>query len=200
MRLLHEGVHSERPPHDRLADPFPADHAAGSALWNGLPEAAFTMPGTSTACPYLEQFFTAPVSQTGNTPETASVPAPVYLCGSATSSMDVARALAAHGQLPVWGSVLALSQRSGRGQLGRNWVSPEGNVYAALRLPQRHPFTGTAAAPAVGGLIAEALTHMGFDVHMKWPNDLLRREEQEEGPRLVQGRRHSSGGTPPAPA
>ena len=182
MRLLHEGVHSERPPHDRLADPFPADHAAGSALWNGLPEAAFTMPGTSTACPYLEQFFTAPVSQTGNTPETASVPAPVYLCGSATSSMDVARALAAHGQLPVWGSVLALSQRSGRGQLGRNWVSPEGNVYAALRLPQSHPFTGTAAAPAVGGLIAEALTHMGFDVHMKWPNDLLRREEQEEGP------------------
>ena len=113
VRLLHEGVHSERPPHDRLADPFPADHAAGSALWNGLPEAAFTMPGTSTACPYLEQFFTAPVSQTGNTPETASVPAPVYLCGSATSSMDVARALAAHGQLPVWGSVLALSQRSG---------------------------------------------------------------------------------------
>ena len=182
VRLLHEGVHSERPPHDRLADPFPADHAAGSALWNGLPEAAFTIPGTSTACPYLEQFFTAPVSQTGNTPETASVPAPVYLCGSATSSMDVARALAAHGQLPVWGSVLALSQRSGRGQLGRNWVSPEGNVYAALRLPQSHPFTGTAAAPAVGGLIAEALTHMGFDVHMKWPNDLLRREEQEEGP------------------
>ena len=171
VRLLHEGVHSERPPHDRLADPFPADHAAGSALWNGLPEAAFTIPGTSTACPYLEQFFTAPVSQTGNTPETASVPAPVYLCGSATSSMDVARALAAHGQLPVWGSVLALSQRSGRGQLGRNWVSPEGNVYAALRLPQSHPFTGTAAAPAVGGLIAEALTHMGFDVHMKWPND-----------------------------
>ena len=96
--------------------------------------------------------------------------------------MDVARALAAHGQLPVWGSVLALSQRSGRGQLGRNWVSPEGNVYAALRLPQSHPFTGTAAAPAVGGLIAEALTHMGFAVHMKWPNDLPRREEQEEGP------------------
>ncbi|MFQ9491938.1 MAG: hypothetical protein ACLR0N_14245 [Bilophila wadsworthia] len=23
---------------------------------------------------------------------------------------------------------------------------------------------------------------MGFDVHMKWPNDLLRREEPEEGP------------------
>ena len=182
VRLLHEGVLSERPPHDRLADPFLADHAASSALWNGLPEAALTAPGTSTACPYLEQFFTAPVSRTRNDPETDSVPAPVYLCGSATSSMDVARVLAAHGQLPVWGSVLALSQRSGRGQLGRNWVSPEGNVYAALRLPQRHPFTGTAAAPAVGGLIAEALTHMGFAVHMKWPNDLLQREEQEEGP------------------
>ncbi|MFQ8735458.1 MAG: hypothetical protein ACLSAH_04910 [Bilophila wadsworthia] len=86
VRLLHEGVHSERPPHDRLADPFPADHAAGSALWNGLPEAAFTMPGTSTACPYLEQFFTAPVSQTGNTPETASVPA---LCICAAPPLQV---------------------------------------------------------------------------------------------------------------
>ena len=123
LRLLHEGALSERPPHGRIADPFPADHAASSALWSGLPEAAFTAPGTSTACPYLEQFFTAPVSRTENEPETASVPAPVYLCGPATSSMDVARALAAYGQLPVWGSVLALSQRSGRGQLGRGKIA-----------------------------------------------------------------------------
>lgn len=182
MRLLHEGVSSERPPHDSLAAPFPADHAARSALWLGLPDAALAAPRSDTACPYLEQFFGVPASSAEEEAETASVPAPVYLCGPATSSMDVARALAANGQLPVWGSVLALSQRSGRGQLGRNWVSPEGNVYAAIRLPEIHPFTGTAAAPAMGGLIAEALTRMGFAVHMKWPNDLLRREEREEGP------------------
>ncbi len=102
--------------------------------------------------------------------------------------MDVARVLAANGQLPVWGSVLTLSQRSGRGQLGRNWVSPEGNIYAALRLPERHPFTDTAAAPAIGGLLAEALTRTGFPVSMKWPNDLLQQDETiSEGWRKVGG-------------
>lgn len=151
MRLLHEGVHSERPPHDRLADPFPADHAAGSALWNGLPEAAFTIPGTSTACPYLEQFFTAPGfpdgkhsrngQRTGASVSVRLRPLQVWMSPGPSPRTGSFRL----------GSVLALSQRSGRGQLGRNWVSPEGNVYAALRLPQSHPFTGTAAAPAVGG-------------------------------------------------
>ena len=103
----------------------------------------------------------------------ADTPAPVYLCGATSSSMDVARALAAADQLPVWGSVLAQSQKRGRGQFGRHWVSPEGNLYAALRLPLVPPFDGTAAAPAIGGLIAEALARLGFTVHMKWPNDLL---------------------------
>lgn len=91
--------------------------------------------------------------------------------------MDVARALAAMGELPVWGSVVALSQRSGRGQLGRSWISPEGNLFAALRLPEKPPFTGTAAAPAVGALMAEALSSLGCPVSMKWPNDLLGRDE-----------------------
>ncbi len=177
LRLLHRGVVSERPPHGRLAEPFSAVQAAGSALWRGLPEASLAEPPTETPCPYLEQFLGAAADATPEeSAKTASIPGPVYLCGPATSSMDVARVLAASGQLPVWGSVLALSQSSGRGQLGRNWVSPEGNIYAALRLPERHPFTGTAAAPAIGGLIAESLSGLGFDVHMKWPNDLLQRD------------------------
>lgn len=177
LRLLHDGVVSERPPHDPIADPFPPERAAASALWEGLPAVRLTPPPQNAPCPYLEHAFTDGTD--GDEP--VRLPAPVYLCGPATSSMDVARRLAASGQLPVWGSVLALSQRSGRGQLGRNWVSPEGNVYAALRLPEVHPFTGTAAAPAVGGLIAEALSGMGFPVHMKWPNDLLQRADLREG-------------------
>ncbi|MFQ9491939.1 MAG: hypothetical protein ACLR0N_14250 [Bilophila wadsworthia] len=153
VRLLHEGVHSERPPHDRLADPFPADHAASSALWNGLPEAAFTMPGTSTACPYLEQFFTAPVSQTENTPETASVPAPVYLCGSATSSMDVAgpRRTRAASRL---GGVLALSQRSDRGSSGATGFRQKATSTRRSACPRATRY-GHGRGPAVGGLIAK---------------------------------------------
>ncbi len=103
---------------------------------------------------------------------------PLYLAGSATSSLDVARVLGMHGLLPVWGSILVLNQTTGRGQLGRTWASPAGNIYAALRLPFEPPFTGTAAAPAIGALLAEALTELGCPVRMKWPNDLVRGREE----------------------
>ena len=91
--------------------------------------------------------------------------------------MDVAHLLGQADQLPIWGSVLALSQTSGRGQLGRTWASPAGNIYAALRLPLLHPFTSTAAAPAMGGLLASALQAMDFPVWMKWPNDMIQQTE-----------------------
>ncbi len=55
----------------------------------------------------------------------------------------------------------------------RNWVSPEGNLYAALRLPREGPFLTFAAAPAVGALLACALDTLGFPVLLKWPNDLM---------------------------
>lgn len=114
---------------------------------------------------YLE-FETASSAETG-------LP-PLYLAGSSTSSLDVARVLGLSGMLPVWGSVLVLEQSTGRGQLGRTWTSPAGNIYAALRLPFIPPFSGTAAAPAIGALLAEALTELGCPVGMKWPNDLVR--------------------------
>ncbi len=101
---------------------------------------------------------------------------PVHACGAATSSMDVAHALAASGDLPPWGSVIAASQTAGKGQLGRTWLSPRGNIYAALRLPAVPPFTHTAAAPAVGGLMAQALNAAlgpAGRVRMKWPNDIV---------------------------
>lgn len=98
---------------------------------------------------------------------------PVYLCGTATSSLDVARVLAEQDLLPPWGSVLAVRQTAGRGQLRRLWLSPPGNIHAALRLPSEPPFTGTAAAPATGGLVAEALHRAGASVRMKWPNDIV---------------------------
>ena len=101
------------------------------------------------------------------------LPAPVYMTGAASSSLDVANVLHQHGLFPEWASVLCLSQSSGRGQMRRAWTSPEGNVYAALRLPNEGPFATFAAAPAIGGLVAEALHREGFPVLLKWPNDLL---------------------------
>ena len=189
VRLLHTGARAATPQREPVAERLSPAQAAASPLWKGLP-AHFTAvpPAESGDAPFLEQLFTEPApAAERRDAETIRLPAPLYLAGQATSSMDVARSLALGGQLPVWGSVLALCQTSGRGQLGRHWVSPEGNVYAALRLPCRHPFTDTAAAPALGGLIAESLSRLGYPVRMKWPNDLLRHSPEEPQWRKVGG-------------
>ena len=89
------------------------------------------------------------------------------------------------GQMPVWGSVVALAQSAGRGQLGRTWHSEPGNLFVALRLPLEGPFTGPEAAPAFGGLLAESLHMCGYDAGLKWPNDLV--VMYPDGPRKAGG-------------
>lgn len=101
------------------------------------------------------------------------LPAPLYVTGACSSTLDVARFLGERDCLPEWGSVLSLRQTAGRGQMRRNWVSPSGNLYAALRLPLEGPFLTCAAAPAIGALLAAALNALGFAVALKWPNDLM---------------------------
>ena len=97
----------------------------------------------------------------------------LVLCGAATSSLDVAWELIKRDALPVWGVVMAASQERGRGQLRRNWISPEGNFYGALRLPEAGVFSETSASVLVGALTARALAAMGIPVKVKWPNDLV---------------------------
>lgn len=121
---------------------------------------------------------TSALSASFPTPEPAPVPAPVYVYAQVTSSLDVVHELATIAELPPWSSVLVHSQTGGRGQLRRPWQSPEGNVYAALRLPAEKPFTEMACAPAVGCLLAHALRRMGLEVYVKWPNDLVLWQEQ----------------------
>ncbi len=138
------------------------------------------------------------MSSVGHSPErgeSASVPAAngggsvrlpfVWRFGEVSSSLDVAFLLSGRGWLDVWDSVQAVSQTSGRGQLRRHWVSPPGNIYAALRLPSLPPFDGTAAAPAMGLLLACALRAEGWPVLLKWPNDLVL--SPPDGPRKLAG-------------
>ena len=108
----------------------------------------------------------------------AALPGPLYLAGACTSTLDIARELCRRGLFPEWSSVLALKQSAGRGQMRRSWSSPEGNLYAALRLPMEGPFADTAAAPAIGALCAEGLAAEGFPVLLKWPNDICRRTDE----------------------
>ncbi len=101
------------------------------------------------------------------------LPAPVIVLHETGSVLDDAWELLQKDQLPEWACVLAHSQSSGRGQTRRQWQSPAGNIYVALRLPWQSPFNTTAAAPALSMLITKVLRDFNCNLRIKWPNDLV---------------------------
>lgn len=106
---------------------------------------------------------------TGSDPSSPAV----WRVESVPSSLDVGFMLAQRGDMAVWDSVLAKTQSAGRGQLRRQWNSPPGNIYAAVRLPLFAPFITAGASVAIGLLTALALRKFGWPVALKWPNDLI---------------------------
>jgi BirA family transcriptional regulator, biotin operon repressor / biotin---[acetyl-CoA-carboxylase] ligase len=74
--------------------------------------------------------------------------------------------------------IVAGEQRAGRGRHGRQWSSPQGNLYASLLLidpcePQHAPQLGFVAGLALHEAV-EAVTGIGAPrLSLKWPNDLL---------------------------
>ncbi len=86
-------------------------------------------------------------------------------------AMELGRAGAATGTL-----VVAETQTTGRGRLGRAWLSPPGmGIYLSMVLRPRLAVTELARVTLAGGLAAcqavERLT--GLAPAIKWPNDLL---------------------------
>lgn len=84
---------------------------------------------------------------------------------------DLAQAGAPEGTL-----VLAESQTSGRGRLGRSWHSPAGrNLYFTLILKPPCAPAEAALIPLTAGLAgAEAIGRLtGTQPEVKWPNDLM---------------------------
>jgi BirA family biotin operon repressor/biotin-[acetyl-CoA-carboxylase] ligase len=72
--------------------------------------------------------------------------------------------------------VIAESQRSGRGRLGRRWTSPAGKgllfsvvLRPELSMNQAHMLTVLSAVAAAQAMEAQAGEH----VQIKWPNDLI---------------------------
>jgi len=94
------------------------------------------------------------------------------------STNDEAQRLAATGETgPLW--IWALSQKKGRGRLGRGWVSRPGNLYVTHMFPlAASPGVaaqiGFVAALAVRdfalGVLGEAFAER---IVLKWPNDVL---------------------------
>lgn len=100
--------------------------------------------------------------------------APVYWFDEIDSTSEEAKRRARMGEThPVW--IAARQQGSGRGRLGRAWISPVGNLYttvlfaepAGVKDAARVPF---AAALAVRDACAAAVP--GLAPGLKWPNDV----------------------------
>jgi len=75
---------------------------------------------------------------------------------------------------PVW--IAAGEQTSGRGRLGREWVSQHGNLYASLLWPVTVAPGILPSLSLVAGLaVHDAFVATGVDVpvQLKWPNDVL---------------------------
>ncbi len=119
--------------------------------------------------------------------DAGQVSTPVVVVGACDSSLDVGWALSAAGCLPPFASVLAVTQRQGRGQLRRGWESPPGNLYAALAWPADPGNLGAMAPVLAGYGLAEALTARGFPALVKWPNDVLL-DDRKVGGILVEDR------------
>lgn len=89
-----------------------------------------------------------------------------------TSTMTVAREKASEGA-PEGTVIIAERQTSGRGRLGRTWLSPQGNLALSLILKpclENLPQLIMVASLAV---VRTVKLVSGVDASIKWPNDVL---------------------------
>ncbi len=100
--------------------------------------------------------------------------APVYWYDEIDSTSEEAKRRARRGETSsVW--IAARQQTAGRGRLGRNWVSPAGNLFTTVLFPEsggllmagRIPFAAALAVRDAGLRAAP-----GLSAKLKWPNDV----------------------------
>ena len=95
---------------------------------------------------------------------------------SLDSTNEQARRLALEGA-PDGTVVWTKRQTAGRGRQGRQWQSPQGNLYCSILVRPEMPAGAAAqlsfvAALALGQGLSDLLPG-GVDMRYKWPNDLL---------------------------
>ena len=92
------------------------------------------------------------------------------LASTNTLAMELAQKGAVDGAV-----VISETQSSGRGRLGRSWLSPRGNLYLSAVL---RPAVPTHKAPLITlmGAVAVASSirkQLGLPAGIKWPNDIM---------------------------
>ncbi len=87
-----------------------------------------------------------------------------------TAAMELAAQGAEEGTV-----VVAETQTGGKGRLGRNWLSPRGNLHASVILRPAVPPHHAPLVTLVGAVaVATALRRTpGIPAGIKWPNDIL---------------------------
>ncbi|MEJ1929774.1 biotin--[acetyl-CoA-carboxylase] ligase [Nostoc sp. NIES-2111] len=70
--------------------------------------------------------------------------------------------------------VIATQQTAGRGQWGRQWVSPTGGLYVSVAITPKIAATASyqLTLASAWGIVSQ-LRQAGVDVGIKWPNDLV---------------------------
>lgn len=91
-------------------------------------------------------------------------------CGSTN---DLARALG-EGGAPHGAWISARIQEQGRGRLGRQWQSAEGNLFLSMiaRIEDKSRWTWVPLAAAVAAARFARARFPGLRIAIKWPNDL----------------------------
>lgn len=99
---------------------------------------------------------------------------PVIWFDEIDSTNEEARRRAEAGQLDRhW--IAARRQTSGRGRLGRKWVSPDGNLFATALLSWPYPLDRAARLPFATALAVRdtvAKIAPASSPRLKWPNDV----------------------------
>jgi BirA family transcriptional regulator, biotin operon repressor / biotin---[acetyl-CoA-carboxylase] ligase len=94
--------------------------------------------------------------------------------GGATGSTNDDARVAARVGAPEGSVFLASSQSTGKGRLGRSWVSPIGGVYlSAVFRPRVAAAEVSSLTLAVALGVAQGLERLGASPRLKWPNDVL---------------------------
>lgn len=75
--------------------------------------------------------------------------------------------------------VLTNQQLSGKGQAGRIWQSPQGNLYLSACLPIKQPLQGRLALEVALAILQTPLLSTLIGTGVKWPNDLYHQHAGE---------------------
>lgn len=101
----------------------------------------------------------------------------VYL-SEVGSTNEEAKKLAGEGALEGT-VVIAERQTRGKGRLNRTWVSPPGGIWLSLILrPKIAPNEAPKIAFLAALAAAKAISQLGLNARLKWPNDVLINERK----------------------